>query len=294
MWATERPGTLPAPDPARVQDWLARWREHHRSSPEMYHFVDPMLAAGLSFLDGEPIAGKRLLEVGCGCGKKTRALAALGFRVVGMDIDPGALRGACERERLSVVRGDAAHLPFADESFDVTVSISVMQYAGWRASMREVQRVLALGGLAIFVENLYGNPLAQAYRTLRRLARWVPPSNQVPREYIRWDDAEAMAFPGAAAFVMADHLVAPLAYWRTILRPPTGGGDLDVGSGRFCRALARVDAALLRRAPALRRMCWHGLLCFRKPAATEPRDRPAPVLYPHVVEPAGVPLPQPA
>jgi SAM-dependent methyltransferase len=72
---------------------------------------------------GLPVRG-RGIELGCGPGFFAEGLRRddLGRKIVGLDIDPVALREA--RHRLPVVRGDAgaAALPFPDGSFDFAYS----------------------------------------------------------------------------------------------------------------------------------------------------------------------------
>lgn len=79
------------------------------------------------FIDGAVggLAGRTVLDVGCGPGRHARAMAALGAEVVGIDI----ARRFCEVGRdlgggvRGWVRGDAAILPVADASVDVVVSL---------------------------------------------------------------------------------------------------------------------------------------------------------------------------
>src|SRR5512134_1592288 len=72
--------------------------------------------------------GARLLDVGCGIGADTIALARIGgpnAQVVGVDIDSAMLAKADDRAKAAGTIGsvrhqlaDAARLPFADQSFD--------------------------------------------------------------------------------------------------------------------------------------------------------------------------------
>jgi ubiquinone/menaquinone biosynthesis C-methylase UbiE len=74
-----------------------------------------------------PIAGARVLEIGCGDGRLTRRIAAAARRLVA--IDPNAASVAIARRQLPArlrrtVRfevGDAETLRFRDGSFDVVV-----------------------------------------------------------------------------------------------------------------------------------------------------------------------------
>lgn len=65
-------------------------------------------------------AGSRVLDVGCGPGRHSRALAALGCEVVGVDISAPFLAAAGPGRW---VRADARRLPFTPGSFDAAISI---------------------------------------------------------------------------------------------------------------------------------------------------------------------------
>jgi len=120
--------------------------------PEGLHEADARLL-------GE-VAGRVVLEVGCGSAPCARWLATSGARVVGMDLSAGMLRhaaAAAARTGLAppLVQADAAVLPFADGSFDVACSAfgAVPFVSDSAAVMREVARVLRPGGRWVFAVN---------------------------------------------------------------------------------------------------------------------------------------------
>jgi SAM-dependent methyltransferase len=97
----------------------------------------------------------RTLDIGCGTGLSTRALAALG-PVVGVDISAPMLREAA-RLRLPLVRGRAENLPFRAASFDLVAMGSAFHWCEPEPLRAEVRRVLAPGGhLAVFDHCLLG------------------------------------------------------------------------------------------------------------------------------------------
>ena len=71
--------------------------------------------------------GQRVLDVGCGPGRHSRALAALGCEVVGLDISAPFLLAARAAggagPRPGWVRADARALPFAPGCFDAAISL---------------------------------------------------------------------------------------------------------------------------------------------------------------------------
>ncbi|RVW09187.1 class I SAM-dependent methyltransferase [Prescottella agglutinans] len=106
------------------------------------------------------VAGKRILEVGCGSAPCARWLAGQGTEVVGLDISMGMLRRGVEAmerggPRVPLVQAGAEALPFADESFDHACSAfgAVPFVADSAQVMREVARVLRPGGLWVFAVN---------------------------------------------------------------------------------------------------------------------------------------------
>ncbi len=104
-----------------------------------------------------PVAGRRVLEVGCGAGQCGRWLRAQGAEAVGIDLSMAQLRisqalDARSGTRLPVAVADALALPFAEASFDVACSAygAVPFVADPAALMREVARVLRPGGRWVF------------------------------------------------------------------------------------------------------------------------------------------------
>jgi 2-polyprenyl-3-methyl-5-hydroxy-6-metoxy-1,4-benzoquinol methylase len=95
--------------------------------------------------------GDDVLEVGCGAGMLSIALADRGRRVTGVDVSEVILEEA-RRHAAGAVdlrRVDGVFLPFADESFDFVYSVEVLEHLheeDARAHLREVRRVLRRGG----------------------------------------------------------------------------------------------------------------------------------------------------
>jgi SAM-dependent methyltransferase len=96
--------------------------------------------------------GARALDVGCGTGANGPVLAERGLFAVGLDASPVplGLAGTGERGHAARLRGDAAHLPFADASLDLVVALDVLEHLpDDRAATREIFRVLRPGGALI-------------------------------------------------------------------------------------------------------------------------------------------------
>lgn len=103
------------------------------------------------------VAGRRVLEVGCGSAPCARWLVAQGAQVVAFDLSIGMLghaRKAAAATGIDVplVQADVCQLPFADASFDLAFSSfgAIPFVAEPGLAMREVARVLRPGGRWVF------------------------------------------------------------------------------------------------------------------------------------------------
>jgi ubiquinone/menaquinone biosynthesis C-methylase UbiE len=109
-----------------------------------------------------------VLDLGCGTGHSTLALAARAGRVVGLDLTDAMLaearRLARERglENASFERGDAEALPYPDASFDVVTSrVSAHHYARPERAVEEAARVLRPGGRLVVSDSVAPEDPAQ-------------------------------------------------------------------------------------------------------------------------------------
>ena len=86
-----------------------------------------------------------VVELGAGTGKLTRAVAALGVRVVAVEPDArmlAVLRGL----DLEGVEGSAEAIPFGDEAADAVVAGSSLHWFALEQALPEIHRVLRPGG----------------------------------------------------------------------------------------------------------------------------------------------------
>ncbi len=124
------------------------------------------------------VEGRRILEIGCGTGNFSLALAHKRAKVVGFDCSSPMLARAQEKVSrqdldLTLVRGLASHLPFVDESFDGVMCILAMDFMTEREiALREMVRVLRFGGF-LLVGMLNRFSLWSAERAIKA---WFKPS----------------------------------------------------------------------------------------------------------------------
>lgn len=97
-----------------------------------------------------PLAGLDVCDAGCGTGRFAGRLEAGGAQVIGIDGDPAALVIARTRVAGELVEADLHHLPFRDGRFDVTVAVTVCEFAADpEAVIAELVRVTRPGGQVV-------------------------------------------------------------------------------------------------------------------------------------------------
>jgi SAM-dependent methyltransferase len=134
-----------------VSSLRAAWEEHAKAfiawarEPHLDSYWRFHRDAFLSLL---PAPGRRTLDLGCGEGRLSRDLKALGHDVVSIDASPTMLAAAGEADpEIETHLADAAALPFDDEAFDCVVAfMSLQDVDDLEGAVRESARVLETGG----------------------------------------------------------------------------------------------------------------------------------------------------
>ncbi len=170
--------------------------------------------------------GRRALDFGCGTGRSTRFLTALGFDTTGVDIAAGMLERARAADPggryLLVPDGDLS--PLAAASFDAALAAFTFDNIPTRerkvALLRELRRVLAPHGvLAIVVStpDIYthewvsfttrdfpGNRVARAGDVVRTRIRGI--GDERPVDDVLWPDANYRETFAAAGLSVVEML----------------------------------------------------------------------------------------
>ncbi len=119
--------------------------------------------------------GAKVLEVAPGPGYLSLELARRGYDVTGLDVSHTFVRLAREHALKAGVavrfeQGDAAHLPFADGSFDFAVSTAAFKnFTDPLGALDELHRVLRPGGGASILDLRKDAPMAEIRAEVARM-----------------------------------------------------------------------------------------------------------------------------
>ena len=198
------------------------------------------------------VRGQRILDFGCGHAMASIVLARRGAKMTAIDLSHGYLtegvrRASANDVPIEFVQANGEYLPFADASFDRIWGNAVLHHLDLKRTAREIDRVLAPGGWAIFCEPWGGNPL------LRFARRWLPYPGKgrtpdemplMPRDVRILREVFAdLEIEGAQLLGMASRVL---------------------GQGSVTSKLSALDRRLLGSLPVLQRFCRYVVLTLEK------------------------------
>lgn len=205
------------------------------------------------------VAGKHVLDYGCGTGGTTVELLARGARVTGFDISVTRLQDARERVAgepggagTGLLRCAAETLPFRDGAFDAVLGKQILHHLDLKLAMPEIARVLKPGGRAVFLEPLIHNPLLEGYRRL------TPHLRSPTERALSMNDIAAMGSHFRSCRHQEFILLAILPVLAAALARRRGSLD------GWRRHLQAVDRKLLAAWPALGRYYWETVITFER------------------------------
>jgi SAM-dependent methyltransferase len=146
------------PVPAFFRSTLSYWSELYDGKDAYRRTYVERKDAVLEMVDRLALPPhSRILDIGCGPGLITLALAQRGYRVAAADLvfdmvraAVGLTTGASVDCRVTPSVGDVRRLPFSDESFDLVLAIGVTEWLpNLRHALREIARVVKRGGFVI-------------------------------------------------------------------------------------------------------------------------------------------------
>lgn len=179
FWTDYQPGLARSHDVDRGLDSFADIERHRYALepdiPELGRF--------------DEMAGRDVLEAGCGIATDGAQFARAGARYTGLDFSPTALENARSRFALEglegqFVEGSVTEIPFPDASFDIVYSMGVVHHVPDTArAIEEFRRVLRPGGQAIVL--VYHRDSFNYYVTILAIKRLLSALLFVPGA-LRW------------------------------------------------------------------------------------------------------------
>lgn len=189
----------------------------------------------------------RLLDIGCGPGTITAALAAIVGTAIGVDINSNAITSARQLAansgpaNLSFVEADMTALPFEDGAFDAVFFHAVLYHQGQAKlakALAEARRVLKPGGVLGTRDADVGGNILHPELDGVRLAL------DLSQRWYEHDDPEALRFGRRQSVILREHGFTPV--WA-------GAGYVNHSADAASRAEAVADArrSLLSLGPQL-------------------------------------------
>lgn len=141
-------------------------RQFSRAAPQYDALANVQQRIAQAALTLLPISTGRVLDIGCGTGRHTAALAARGAQALGMDVAAGMVRIARRNyPDVKFFQADAYQLPVALASVDQVFSSMALQWCSQHTQvLGQVKQALKPGGVAglnIMVAGSFGQ-LSQA------------------------------------------------------------------------------------------------------------------------------------
>lgn len=153
-WWTQNPMTYDWQGTLRLVPGSGEWfEETDRRFLSSAYFAQALDGSPFGrFLRPELVAGKTVLEVGCGMGTHAALLAKAGAHLTAIDLTEKAIEMTRRRFEVfklpgRIERADAEKLPFTDTAFDMVWSWGVIHHSSsMETCLSEITRVLRDGG----------------------------------------------------------------------------------------------------------------------------------------------------
>lgn len=182
---------------AQAEAWWdpeGQFRPLHRLNPTRLRFIRDRVCAhlGRDPLAPRPLAGLRVLDVGCGGGLACEPLARLGAQVTGIDAAPESIRIATQHAAeggldIDYRNRSAEDLAAAGESFDLVLNLEVVEHVADLAAFLDACAALVAPGGASVIATL--NRTAKSYLLAivgaEYLLRWLPRGTHDWRKFVR-------------------------------------------------------------------------------------------------------------
>ncbi len=221
---------------ALAEEWWdpeGEFKPLHRLNPIRLRFIRDRIAAHLG-RDPQverPLAGIRLLDIGCGGGLLAEPMTRLGARVTAIDAAEKSIKVAAQHAERNGLEIDYRHCSAEDltdsaEGFDVVLNMEVIEHVDDVAAFLRLSAGLVAPGGLMFIATL--NRTAKSYLFAivgaEYLLRWLPRGTHDWKRFVKPSElAAALRSGGMTLKELTGVVYNPLSDgWRLASR------DLDV------------------------------------------------------------------
>lgn len=204
---TRSGGTIDPQEIAKFEAMAAEWwrpegkfKPLHDIGPARIGYIRDAAAAhfGRDPLGGKPLAGLRLVDIGCGGGLLTEPMARLGAEALGVDpasvnVEVARIHAAQAGLDIDYRATSAEALAAAGERFDVVAAMEVVEHvADLDAFIQACATLVRPGGL-LFLSTINRTLRAWALAIVaaERVLRWLPPGTHDYDKLVRPDELRA-------------------------------------------------------------------------------------------------------
>lgn len=209
--------------------------------------------------------GRKILELGCGCGEASVYFAKKGASVTATDISSGMVRltekvAKLHKVKIQTAVSGAEDIPFADNSFDIVYAANVLHHVDIARALPEIKRVLKPSGIFVQWDPVEYNPAINIYRKKAGSVRTVD-EHPIDRSYIKdvkkyFRHVSYRGFWLFSCWIFVKYYFIDKIdpnkerYWKKII------DDAENLEKTYTR-LAKIDELIFKIIPLAKWWCWN-------------------------------------
>lgn len=201
-----------------------QWKAYTKTQLDSYSGI-PISANRIDRCLGDmkdQLAGKLVLEAGCGAGRFSEILLKRGAVLVSSDISEAVIANQAnfpQDEKHMVIQADINAMPFADESFDVVICLGVIQHTpDSEQTIENLYRLVKKGGYLVIDHYCFNRshyfrlaPLYRNWLKKRPAAETIPYTQKLVKRFLPWHKR----FAGSRIMSMLLNRISPvISYYR--------------------------------------------------------------------------------